>query len=256
MGRVKDKVTMVTGGVSGIGRACCLLLAREGSTVVIGDIDVENGMKLAEEIRQNGGEALFLKHDVSQEDEWMLTTDEVLRRFGRLDVLVNNAGIAITKNVEDLSFEEWHRVMAINLDGVFLGCKYGIKAMKKGGGGSIINMASIGADVGVPELPSYNASKGGVKLLTKSVALHCAREGLNIRVNSVHPGYVWTPLLKGSITDEEELKAKRSLLDSLHPIGHVGEPEDVAYGVLYLASEEAKFVTGSELVIDGGFTAR
>lgn len=256
MGRVKNKVIMVTGGASGIGRACCLLLAREGAVVIVGDINERDGMKVAEEIGQNGGEALFLKHDVSREDEWQLATEEVLRRFGRLDVLVNNAGIAITRNVEDLSFEEWRQVMAVNLDGVFLGCKYGIKAMKKGGGGSIINMASIGADIGVPELPSYNASKGGVKLLTKSTALYCARECLNIRVNSVHPGYIWTPLLKGSINDEEELKAKKTFLDSMHPIGHVGEAEDVAHLVLYLASDESQFMTGSGLVIDGGYTAR
>lgn len=168
--------------------------------------------------------------------------------------MVNNAGIALGKTVEDTTLAEWRKVQEINLDGVFLGTKYGIEALRKSGGGSIVNLSSIEGLVGDPGLAAYNASKGGVRIFTKSAALHCAQAGYGIRINSVHPGYIWTPMVAGLADSEQTEKYQR--LVSLHPIGHLGEADDIAYGILYLASDESKFMTGSELVIDGGYTAQ
>ncbi|VUT26251.1 MAG: short chain dehydrogenase [Candidatus Methanolliviera sp. GoM_oil] len=185
---------------------------------------------------------------------------QTLQKFGKLDVLVNNAGVGLgaKDNVETISLEEWRWLMSIDLDGVFLGTKYGIEAMKKSGGGSIINMSSIAGIVGVPGFETYSASKGDVRIFTKSAALDCAQAGYNIRVNSVHPNWIRTAMEEkgGQYFGEGDVEAGRKLLDSSQPIGHIGEPIDVAYGVLYLASDESKFVTGSELVIDGGYTAQ
>lgn len=256
MGRVQDKVVIVTGGALGLGKASALLLAREGAKVVVTDILTEEGEAVAREIRDNGGEAMFLKHDVASEQAW----DEVIQRtkdtFKRLDVVVNNAGIGIGGTAEDTSFEDWQRVIKVNLDSVFLGTRRAIEAMKPGGGGSIINLSSIEGLVGDPNLAAYNASKGGVRIFTKSAALHCAKAGYRIRVNSVHPGYIWTPMVENYLASVGDVDEGRKYLDSLHPVGHVGEPDDIAYGVLYLASDESKFVTGTELVIDGGYTAQ
>ncbi|MBX9746152.1 MAG: SDR family oxidoreductase, partial [Hyphomonadaceae bacterium] len=176
-------------------------------------------------------------------------------RFGPLDVLVNNAGVALGASVEDTSIEQWHWLMGINLDGVFLGTRYAIAAMKSRGG-SIINLSSIEGLIGDPNLAAYNASKGGVRLLTKSAALHCAKAGYGIRVNSIHPGYIRTPMVEGYIAAQPDPSAAKAAIAALHPLGHIGEPNDIAYGVLYLASDESKFVTGAELVIDGGYTAQ
>jgi 3(or 17)beta-hydroxysteroid dehydrogenase len=187
-----------------------------------------------------------------------------LRTYDELDVLVNNAGVGKTTNVEEATLEDWRFLMSINLDGVFLGTKYGIEAMKqsgkggngKGNSGSIINMSSILGIVGEATAASYNASKGGVRIFTKSAALHCARSGYNIRVNSVHPGYILTPMVQTAMEGSGDADAMQKGLEGLHPMGHLGEPDDIAYGVLYLASDESKFVTGTELVIDGGYTAQ
>lgn len=254
MGRVAGKVALVTGGALGIGKATAELLAREGSKVVITDVKVEEGQGVARAICAQGGEAVFVQHDASNEDQWKAAIQAALNHFGRLDILVNNAGIGLPGNVEQTSLEEWRKTQSVNLDGVFLGTKYGIEAMRESGGGSIVNLSSIEGLIGDPDLAAYNASKGGVRIFTKSAALHCAREGYGIRINSVHPGYIWTPMVdavsggKGS--------DKYNYLVGLHPIGHLGEPDDIAYGILYLASDESKFVTGSELVIDGGYTAQ
>ena len=257
MDRVKDKVALVTGGASGIGEECALLLAKEGAKVVVTDINKDRGKKVAEEIRSNGGDAIFIKHDVSKEEDWKQVIEQTLQKFGKLNVLVNNAGVLLVKNVESTSLEEWRWIMSINLDGVFLGTKYGIEAMKKSGGGSIINMSSMAGIIGGPGFETYSASKGGVRIFTKSAALHCAQAGYDIRVNSVHPGWIGTAMAEkvGQLFGEGDVEAGRKFLDSSQPIGHIGEPIDVAYGVLYLASDESKFVTGSELVIDGGYTA-
>jgi NAD(P)-dependent dehydrogenase (short-subunit alcohol dehydrogenase family) len=191
---------------------------------------------------------------VSIEDDWIKVVDGTVEKYGRLDVVVNNAGIATPGSAEDASFADWRRVISVNLDGVFLGTKHGIRGIKQGQkGGAIINLSSIEGLVGDPDLAAYNASKGGVRLLTKSAALHCAKTGTGIRVNSIHPGFVWTPMVENAPGDAE---AKRKALVALHPVGHLGEPDDIGWGAVYLASDEAKFITGSELVIDGGYTAQ
>ncbi|CAM4234870.1 SDR family oxidoreductase [Kerstersia similis] len=254
MGRVAGKVALVTGAALGIGKASAELLAREGAKVVVTDLKVEEGQAVVSTIKEQGGEAIFVQHDASKEDQWEKAIAATFDAFGKLNIVVNNAGIALGKNVEETTLAEWRKVQDINLDGVFLGTRFGIEALKKSGGGSIINLSSIEGLIGDPNLAAYNASKGGVRIFTKSAALHCAQARYGIRVNSVHPAYIWTPLVQELAQDEQSDAYKR--LVSLHPVGHLGEPNDIAYGILYLASDESKFVTGSELVIDGGYTAQ
>jgi len=254
MGRVEGKVALVTGGALGLGQAAAQMLAREGAKVAVTDVNVEEGEKTVEGIRANGGEAIFLRHDASSEEDWKAAIQATLDAYGRLDVLVNNAGIGFLANVEQTTLEDWRKTQSVNLDGVFLGTKYGIEAMRKSGGGSIINLSSIEGLVGDPDLAAYNASKGGVRIFSKSAALHCAREKYGIRINTVHPGYIWTPMVE-AVSQGTDTEKYQALVD-LHPIGRLGEPDDIAYGILYLASDESKFVTGSELVIDGGYTAQ
>jgi 3(or 17)beta-hydroxysteroid dehydrogenase len=256
MNRMRGKSAVVTGGALGIGRACALMLAEEGASVVVTDVDVAKGSLVVEEILSHGGAAEFVQHDVADESQWAHVVQVVLERYKKLDVLVNNAGVALAKDVEHTTLAEWRSLMSINLDGVFLGTKHAIAAMKSSRSGSVVNLSSIEGLIGDPNLAAYNASKGGVRLLTKSAALYCAKAGYNIRVNSVHPGYIWTPMVENFLKSQGDVAQGRKLLDSMHPIGHVGEPNDIAYGVLYLASDEAKFVTGTELVIDGGYTAQ
>jgi len=253
MDRVKGKVAIITGGAGGLGKAQALLLSKEGAKVVITDINEEEAKKVVEEIHKQGGEALFIKHDVTREKEWSEVIRRTLERFGKLDILVNNAGVNLWKKIEDTSLEEWQWLMNVNLNGVFLGTKYAMGAMKKSGGGSIVNISSVAGLVGTLDTSAYHASKGGVRLFTKAAALECSKAGYdyNIRVNSVHPGVIKTAMVEGLLKDED--KRKDAL--SWHPIGRFGEPEDIAYGVLYLASDESKFITGAELVIDGGWTA-
>ena len=256
MNRMRGKVAIVTGAAMGIGRACALRLAEEGAAIVVTDLDPAHGAAVAEEIKRKGGDAIFAQHDVAQESAWANVMETTLARYRKLDVLVNNAGVALAKDVEHTTLDEWRRLMSINLDGVFLGTKHAIGAMKANRSGSIINLSSIEGLIGDPNLAAYNASKGGVRIFTKSSALYCAKAGYNIRVNSVHPGYIWTPMVENFLKSQGDVAEGRKLLDSLHPIGHIGEPDDIAYGVLYLASDESKFVTGTELVIDGGYTAQ
>ena len=255
MGRVAGKVALVTGAGLGLGRASSLLLASEGARLVVSDIDESLAGNTAAEIVEAGGEALALRHDVSKSDDWSAVMAVVGQRFGRLDVLVNNAGIAIARNIEDTSLEEWRRTMAVNLDGVFLGCQEGGKLMKRSGGGSIINLSSIDGIIGEADLAAYCASKGGVRTLTKAVAVHCAEQRYGIRCNSIHPGYIWTPQTENYLRDLGTLEQEKAKALSRHPIGFLGEPNDIAYMVLYLASDESKFVTGSEMVVDGGYLA-
>jgi 3(or 17)beta-hydroxysteroid dehydrogenase len=254
MNRLQNKVALVTGGALGLGRATALLLAREGAKVVVTDMREADGATTVAEIEKAGGTACFFQHNVTVEEDWIKVVDGTIAKYGKLDVVVNNAGIAIPGNAEDVSFADWHKVINVNLDGVFLGTKHAIRGIKQGKtGGSIINLSSIEGLMGDPNLAAYNASKGGVRLLTKSAALHCAKTGTGIRVNSVHPGFVWTPMVESGPGDAE---ARRKALIALHPVGHLGEPDDIGWGVVYLASDEAKFITGSELVIDGGYTAQ
>lgn len=252
-GRVEGKVALVTGAASGLGKAAAQMLAREGARVVVTD-RYEAGAK---EVAGAMGEAARAwKLDVTQEADWVRVVDETLATFGRLDVVVNNAGIGVAKDIETISLEEWRVVHAVNLDGVFLGCKHAIRGMRQcGAKGSIINMSSVAGLVGVENLPAYCSSKGGVRLLTKSVALHCARKGYGIRCNSVHPTFIETPMVEGLASLMGGAEAGKAKLARMIPLGQLGEPNDIAYAVLYLASDESKLMTGSELVVDGGSTA-
>jgi 3(or 17)beta-hydroxysteroid dehydrogenase len=254
MDRVKGKVAIVTGGGGGMGRAEAMLLAKEGAKIVVTDLDEAAVKKVAGEINSQGGKAVSIKHDVASETDWSLVLRKTLEEFGKLDVLVNNAGVILYKKIEDISLSEWRWLMSVNLDGVFLGTKFAIEAMRKSGGGSIVNIASVAGLIGNPDASAYHASKGGVRSFSKAAAIECSKAGYdyNIRVNSIYPGVINTRMADDLRKDE----AKYKTAVSWHPIGHFGEPEDVAYGVLYLASDESKFLTGSELVIDGGWTAR
>jgi len=255
MGRVDGKVAVVTGAAYGIGRAAAGLLAREGAQVAVTDIQPEAGLEAADEIKQCGGQAQYWQLDTTDEQAIQRVFAEVADAFGHLDVLVNNAGISgVNKPTHEVTLEEWNRVISVNLNGVFLCTKHAIPYMRQAGGGSIINLSSIYGLVGAPDLPPYHAAKGGVRLMSKTDALFYAADG--IRVNSVHPGFIWTPMVENACRKLGNVEEARRQLTKLHPIGHLGEPEDIAYGILYLASDEAKFVTGSELVIDGGYTAR
>lgn len=252
MKRVENKVVIVTGGALGIGRETCLLLAKENAKVAVTDILDQEGEKLVKEINQAGGVAKYWHLDVSDEKEVKKVYAEVNKEFGKLDATVNNAGIAgVNKPTHELSEEEWDAVMNINVKGVFFCTKHAIPHMQKTGGGSIVNLSSIYGIVGAGDIPHYHASKGAVRLMSKNDALIYAKD--KIRVNSVHPGFIWTPLVEEFGKDIPDF---RKNLDSLHPIGHVGEPIDIAYGILYLVSDESKFVTGSELVIDGGYICK
>jgi 3(or 17)beta-hydroxysteroid dehydrogenase len=254
MNRVKGKVAIVTGAAGGLGRAEAILLADEGARVVVTDIDESAIEKVSAEINGRGGKCIHVKHDVAGESDWSRVIKNTLDEFERLDILVNNAGVIFYKRIEDTSLAEWRALMSVNLDGVFLGVRAAIEAMKKSGGGSIINIASVAGLIGNPDAAAYHASKGGVRSLTKAAAIECSKAGYgyNIRVNSIYPGVIDTAM--ADPLKQDEVKYNTAL--SWHPIGRFGEPDDVAYGVLYLASDESKFLTGSELVIDGGWTAR
>ncbi len=257
MKRVKNKVAIVTGGASGLGKSSAKLLAREGAKIVVSDIDEEGGKKVVQQIKEDGGEAIFIKQDVAKEDEWKNVIETTLETYGKLHILANSAGIGLGGTVEDVTLEDWKNLIDINLNGTFLGTKYGIKGMRKTDeGGSIINFSSIEGLIGDPNLPAYNASKGGVTIFTKSAALHCTKQGYGIRINSIHPAYIWTPMVENFLKAQGDVEEGKKQLESLHPIGHLGEPDDIGYGVVYLASDESKFMTGSELVIDGGYTAQ
>lgn len=254
MNRLDGKVAIVTGAAQGIGFATSQLFAKEGATVAVTDIQPEEGMRAVEEINKAGGKARFWQVDTTDEPGITRVFSEVVDAFGHLDVLVNNAGISGTsKPTHEITLEEWNRVISINLNGVFLCTKHAIGYMKSGGGGSIINLSSIYGLVGAADSPPYHAAKGGVRLMSKTDAMIYAPD--HIRVNSVHPGFIWTPMVKDFLSSQGDLEDGRRAIDQLHPIGHMGEPDDIAYGILYLASDESKFVTGSELVIDGGYTA-
>jgi NAD(P)-dependent dehydrogenase (short-subunit alcohol dehydrogenase family) len=249
--RLQGKVALISGGARGMGAVEARLFAKEGAKVTIGDVLEDEGRKLEAEINANGGEALFVPLDVTREGDWQRAVEATVRRFGRLNVLVNNAGISGGGRVEEATVEDWDRVMDVNAKGVFLGSKVAIPAMRQAGGGSIINISSQLGLVGTDHSsPQYQASKGAVRLLTKATAIQYAKEG--IRANSVHPGPIVTPMTEASRADPERYR----LMVSRVPLGCYGQPEDVAYGVLYLASDEARWVTGSELVIDGGWTAQ
>jgi NAD(P)-dependent dehydrogenase (short-subunit alcohol dehydrogenase family) len=250
MGRLDGKVALISGGARGQGATEARLFAREGAKVVFGDILDEEGRKVEAEIRAAGGEATYVHLDVTDEAQWRAAVATAEQRYGKLDVLVNNAGILLRRSIEEMTVEEWDRIMAVNLKGVFLGTKAAIPAMRRAGGGSIINISSTAGLVGSPGGSSaYAATKGGVRLFTKATAIQHAKD--NIRCNSVHPGPVATDMIRDTL-ENPELWAQR--LQRL-PMARAATPEEVAYGVLFLASDESAYMTGSELVIDGGTTA-
>lgn len=256
MERLKDKVVIVTGGALGLGKAQCVQMAMQGAKVAVTDIKEDEGAGVASMIREEGYQAEFWRLDTSDEDNVESVFKEVNDKFGGLDVLVNNAGISgVDKPTHEISLEDWEKVIKVNVTGVFLCTKHALKYMREKGGGSIINLSSIYGLVGAPDVPPYHASKGAIRLMSKTDANLYAKD--NIRVNSVHPGFIWTPMVESFAankgTDVETFKKQAG---ELHLLGHMGDPEDVAYGVVYLASDESKFVTGTELVIDGGYTAR
>ena len=251
MGRLDGKVALISGGARGQGAAAANLFAREGAKVVFGDVLDDQGKQVEAEIHEVGGEALYIHLDVTREADRVSAVETAVSRYGKLDILVDNAGITIRKTIEDTTKEDWDRIMAINAKGVFLGTKQAIPAMRQSGGGSIVNISSTAGLVGGPYSgASYSATKGAVRLFTKSTAIQYAKEG--IRCNSVHPGLLETPMTEDILADAAHREERTQRI----PLGKIGTAEDIAYGVLYLASDEASFITGSELVIDGGATAQ
>ena len=260
-GQVEGKIVLVTGGASGIGAAVAELLAREGASVVVTDVDELKGPELVAAIKKVGHEAVFLHQDVTSEPGWIEVVAEVGKRYGRLDVLVSNAGIGISvPSITDMSLADWRRQTAINLDGVFLSVKHSLPLMRKTGGGSIILMSSLAGLRGAAGLSGYCATKGGVRLFAKAIAMECAMAGDGIRVNSVHPGIIDTPIW-GKIPTEATGAGTNAPIDPEEraklatPLGRAGSASEIASGVLYLASDASSYMTGTELVIDGGMFA-
>ena len=257
MNRLHHKVCIVTGGALGIGRACVQRMAGEGARVAIFDVLDEPGQALADTLRADGADARYWHVDVANEAMVAGAIDEVARHFGAVHCLVNNAGISgSTRLTHELDAADWDRVMSVNVKGVFFCTKHAIPHLKQAGGGSIINLSSIYGLVGAPDVPAYHASKGAVTLMSKTDAMIYAPD--RIRVNSIHPGYIWTPMVENHLraSGATDLTAARADVGRLHPLGHVGEPDDIAWGAVYLASDESRFMTGAALVIDGGYTAR
>ncbi len=252
MGRLDGKVALISGGARGQGAAEARMFASEGACVVFGDILDDDGRMVEAEIRELGGQATYVHLDVTSEADWAAAVNRAVSEYGKLDVLVNNAGIVLGRTIEEMTVEEWDRLFDVNAKGVFLGTKASLGAMRDAGGGSIVNISSTAGLVGNDyNLAGYSSTKGAVRLFTKSTAIQHARDG--IRCNSVHPGPIDTPMLvesrrgRGALTDEQQRQRT--------PLGRIGRPEDIAFAVIYLASDESSFVTGSEVVVDGGRTA-
>jgi len=258
MERVKDKVAIVTGSTYGIGEAIAKVLTKEGAISIITGRTEKSGLRVIEEIKAAGGKAEYYSLDVTDEDRVEAVARTVYNKYGKIDILVNNAGIAgPNKPTHEYSREEWEEVFNVNVTGAFLCTKHVVPYMKQQKSGNIIYISSIYGIVGAPDVPAYHATKAANRVMAKIDSLLYAKE--NIRVNSVHPGFIWTPMVENFLKEQSRksgisVDELRKGLDAMHPIGHIGEPDDIAYGVLYLVSDEAKFVTGSELIIDGGYT--
>ena len=251
MGRLEGKVALISGGAQGQGESEVRLFAKEGAKIVFGDIIDAKGKKVEAEINEAGGVAKYVHLDVTDENDWNSAAKLLSKLYGKLDILVNNAGIAMAgKNLEEVTSEEWDRIQEVNSKGVFLGVKAALPYMKASGGGSIVNISSMAGIVGVPGIAAYAASKGAVRLLTKSIAVEYGAH--NIRCNSVHPGYIETEMISGLLANSEAMTNRLAIT----PLGIFATAHDVALSVLYLASDESRYVTGSELVIDGGITAQ
>jgi NAD(P)-dependent dehydrogenase (short-subunit alcohol dehydrogenase family) len=254
MGRVDGKIALVTGAAQGLGAATAIMLAREGARVALTDVNLAGAETQADTINAEiAGAAIALEQDVADEKSWQRVLDAIHQQFGGLNILVNNAGIGSVASVEDETLEMWQQVHAVDLDSVFLGCKYAIGLISASGGGSIVNISSISGIIAGHNLAAYNSAKAAVRHLSKSVALHCARARNNIRSNSIHPVFIDTPILDGMVGNDRAAALEK--LGRQIPIGHIGQPDDVAYAVLYLASDESKFVTGTEIRVDGGISA-
>lgn len=254
MGRLEGKVAIVTGSAMGIGRASAALLAREGARVVLADVDEERGKETLTLIEEDGGEALFVKTDVSKPADVKAAVDEAVDGYGRLDVLHNNVGIALGASVVDTTEDLWNRVLDVNLGGVYRGCKYAIPHMMSNGGGSIINSASVQGLRGFKGWAAYAASKGGIIALTQQVAIEYAPHG--IRVNCIAPGTILTPMNEKVFEETDDPEALRETWNRMHPVGRFGQPEEVAEAVLFLAADSSSFITGQCLVVDGGVTIK
>jgi 3(or 17)beta-hydroxysteroid dehydrogenase len=250
--RLKGKAAFITGGASGLGRAMARAFAAEGARVAIADIDRAGGEATA---RLIGEQAIFLAHDVTSEEQWIANLAAAAGAFGHLDTLVNNAGIGTRGSVESTTLEEWRRIHAVNLEGPFLGCKHGIPLIAKAGGGAIINISSVAGLIGARDSAAYCASKGGVRLLTKSAAMHCAHRKNGVRCNSIHPVYTDTPMVEQMLAESPKPEKMLDALKAMIPLGRLGTPEELAAMAVYLVSDEAAFVTGAEFVFDGGYTA-
>ena len=259
MGRLTNRVALVSGGASGIGKASAVKLAEEGAKVVVADIDAELGQQTVGAIQDNSGTATFMRLDVTNESQWQECVAATVDVYGGLNILVNNAGIAVGGSILTMTLEDWQRQQAINLDGVFLGVKYAIPAMIESGNGSVINISSVAGIKGSANLAAYNATKGGVRLFTKGVARECSANRWPVRVNSVHPGVIETPIWDKM--NPELLEAGMNTMDlesmaeQVVPTGQLGKPLDIANGVVFLASDESSYMTGTELIIDGGLCA-
>ena len=256
MNRLSGKTAIVTGGAVGIGRACVERMAEEGAQVAMFDVMEAEGMALAGDLGAKGHAVAFWRVDVADEAAMKAAVDAAATRFGGLHVMVNNAGISGSpKPTDQVTEEEWDRVQAVNVKGVMFGTKHAVPHLRAAGGGSIVNLSSIAGLIGVGNLAAYHASKGAVRLMTKNDAVTYAPE--QIRVNSIHPGHIWTPMVENHLrATSPDLEAAKAAAGAVHPIGHMGEPDDIAWAVIWLASDEAKFVTGAEIAIDGGYTAR
>ncbi|HEX5215655.1 MAG TPA: glucose 1-dehydrogenase [Vicinamibacterales bacterium] len=255
MNRLNGKTALVTGAALGIGRAACLRMAGEGARVAVTDLRESDGREVVAQIERDGGRAAYWQLDVSREAEAQRVIGEVVSTFGAVDVLVNNAGISgVSKPTHEITEAEWDALMAVNVKGVFFCTKHVLPHMIRAGGGSIVNLSSIYGLVGAPDAPPYHASKGAVRLMTKTDALLYAPN--KIRVNSIHPGFIWTPMVENFTNAAPDPAKARQAVAAKHPLGHMGDPDDIAWGIVYLASDEARFVTGAELVIDGGYTAQ
>lgn len=263
--RLDGKVVLVTGAARGIGAECARVLATAGARVMLTDVLVEGGRATTEAIGAAGGAAAWHPLDVTREDDWRAAVQAAIGRFGSLDVVVNNAGVEIMGPIADMALEDFRRLMAINVEGVFLGCKHAVRAMRPGGaagrGGAIVNISSVAGLIGVPWLAAYGASKGAVRILTKDVAVECGRLGYGIRCNSVHPGVVATGMAdsflrkNGALAGGASEESMRAAFLAAHPIGRMGEPRDVANAVRFLAADASAWITGIELAVDGGWTA-
>ena len=253
MDRLTDKVGLITGAASGIGLATCELLLKNGATVIMSDLSDSEGQNKANKL---GNRAVFETLDVTSEEGWITIRNKLLKIYSGLDFIVNNAVVGTPGSIEETSLDQWRQIHAVNSEGPFLGCKYGLELIKKNGrGGSIVNISSVAGIIGAPNLTAYCSSKASVRLLTKSVALHCARKGYGIRCNSVHPSYTDTPMVDEMVAEHRTPEKYKIALETASPMGRLGTPHDVAGAVLYLISDESKFVTGSEIVVDGGLTA-